>query len=171
MSENRRFLAPQAQRGDGHGYLSRPNRELSKATHVSEDGFRDIAADSSEVVDRIAEARSLFDEPECISGGIVSYTESANKADTLRHARDVEIARQDRQRLESEQRIRAAHERAKRQHVNVSGELHVVQKMLDRAKAGGRREPVAAIRRLEKVEETLDGVPFARLKRQRKKAA
>jgi hypothetical protein len=43
--------------------------------------------------------------------------------------------------------------------MDMSGEFHAIGQMLKRAKDGGRKEPNAAIRRLERVEAKLDGEP------------
>lgn len=158
----RKFLAPRARPGNGHGYLSEPLRPLEGTEyHV----------DPPEAVERVAGALRMCDEPECCSEDVVSYAESAFTADTLRHAAEVEVAQEDRKRLEMEQRIVNAERRARLQHMNLSGEFFLIRKMLDRAQAGGRKEPEGAVRRLEDAEAVLDGQPLKRLEELRRRAA
>lgn len=153
---HRRFLAPQARSGNGHGYLTRPNRPLLGTEHP---------VDERATIAKIASATALCDEPEVISDGIVSYTETAVKAATLRHAAEVEQAHEARATMTPEQRVANAEARAKQQHVNVSSDLRFVRAAAARARAGGRRLPAGALRRLERVEALLDGAPLERLKR------
>jgi hypothetical protein len=104
--------------------------------------------------------KGLQGEPECVGPAIVdAYGELARSFDALRHAADVEAAQQSRRLLDAEQRVTAAQARAKQRHMDMSGEFHAIGQMLKRAKDGGRREPNAAIRRLERVEAKLDGEP------------
>ncbi|HTE62660.1 MAG TPA: hypothetical protein VK631_20045 [Solirubrobacteraceae bacterium] len=121
-----------------------------------------------EIVERVGEAISLCDEPEMLSRAISGeYGKIANGArgrggfTSLRHAAAVEQARESRKQLAMEKRMLDAQRRAKLQHVNVSGEMHVLKSMLDRAKTGGRHEPPAAIRKLEAIENRLDGLEEA----------
>lgn len=106
--------------------------------------------------------KGLKGEPECVGPAIVdAYGESARYFDTLRHAREVAEARELRKLLTAEQRLVNVQERARKQHRNLTGETHVCQKMLERAKAGGRKEPLAAIERIERMEADLDNLPEA----------
>ena len=145
--ERRMFLAPRAAAGDGHGYRYGPTRK--PRLHEQE---------SPETLEKIRDAASINDEPECVGPAILDgYQESARFYESLRHLRDVEQAQQTRKLLTAEQRIKDAQARAKRTQTDFSHEFHICRKMIDRAKAGGRKEPPAAIRVLEKVEAALDG--------------
>src|SRR4051812_37067391 len=151
---HRRFLVPNARRGNGLGYDNRPQRILNGTlAHVDEPA----------TIEKIASRTAMCDEPECISDGIVSYTETAIKAATLRHAAEAQEARESRTVLTPEQRVTNARRRARVQRVDVSRDLHVVCQMLTRARTGGRVVPDAAMRRLESVENLLDGRPLERV--------
>lgn len=101
-------------------------------------------------------------EPECIGPAIIDgYAELANYQQTLRHQQAVQQARELRPQLDPADRIRDATRRAKHAHHNLTGELHTMQLMLDRATRGGRHIPAGLISRLEHVEATLDGIPPA----------
>jgi hypothetical protein len=152
MRRKPRFLAPQGRSGDGRGYLNMPLRALPP------DDSPETAAEAK----RVAEAAAMCDEPEAVGPAILdAFGESARYYETLRHQANIERARVARQELNVEQRLRGVEERAKRQHINVSGELHVIRSMLERAKSGGRKEPPAAVDRLERIEAVLDGIPLA----------
>jgi hypothetical protein len=101
----------------------------------------------------------MCDEPECISDGIVSYTETAMKAATLRHAAEAQEARESRKtcsRRSSGSRTHAA--------APVSSAASTCPatcmssaKMLTRASDGRAGRPgCGTMRRLESVE-NLDG--------------
>lgn len=153
---HRRFLVPNARRGNGLGYDNRPQRILNGTlAHVDEPA----------AIEKIASRTAMCDEPECISDGIVSYTETAMKAATLRHAAEVQDAQEARTVLTAEQRVFNAAARARRQHVDLGKDLHLVSKALERARAGGRSVPESVIRRLERVEAKLDGAPLDKLRR------
>lgn len=143
----RRFLAAQARSGNGHGYVTQPPRKVGKAP------------DSPEVVEQIAAAVSLTDEPECISPAILdAYGEDARHYQSLRRLAEVQEARAVRATLSAAARLADVRRRAKEQHVNLSGQVKMVASMLDRAEAGGRKEPPAALRTLTVLEAQLDGV-------------
>lgn len=153
---HRRFLVPNARRGNGLGYDNRPQRILNGTlSHVDEPA----------TIEKIASRTAMCDEPECISDGIVSYTETAMKAATLRHAAEVQEAQEARVVLTIEQRVFNAEQRARRQHVDLGKDLHLVSKALMRARSGGRSVPEPVMRRLERVEAKLDGAPLERLRR------
>ena len=137
----RRFLAPQARAGNGHGYLSQPERELPPV------------ADEPDVVDRIRSATSMCDEPEAPSAAWVdAEAELAAERNRLRLLKLAETARGIRQTLTIENRMRDAHRRAKLKHIDVSREFYVMRKMI------ARGNETAASQRLEKLEAQLDGV-------------
>lgn len=144
----RKFLAPQARQGDGHGYTNRPQRPLPEVP------------DSPELVARIHDRTALCDEPEAPSGAwIEAQYDLARTYDRMRHLAQVEQAHRIRACLSLEARMTEAHRRAKLQRVDVSGELYVIRQMLERARRGGRGEPPAAVDRLSRVEATLDYRP------------
>ena len=146
-SQRRMFLAPRAAAGDGHGYRYNPVRK--PRLHEQE---------SEETLERIRDAVSINDEPECVGPAILDgYQESARFYESLQHLAHVEAAQQARKLLSAEQRLLDAQSRAKRTHTDFSHEFHICRKMIDRAKAGGRKDPRAAIKVLEKVEAKLDG--------------
>jgi hypothetical protein len=137
----RKFLAPNGK------IATQPLRELP------------IAGDPPEVVDRIASGTSILDEPECPSKAIVdAQADLAKTYDRLRHAAQVEHAQTIRRELTMEARMADAHRRAKLQRVDVSRELHVMRKDLERARDSGR-QPVTVARRLVELEARLDHRP------------
>ena len=125
----RKFLASNGR------IVSQPLRELP------------VVADEPEVVDRIRGATRLCDEPEVPSKATVDAVSDLGRTfDKLRHAREVEAREQIRAALMHdlgssiaiEHRMADAQRRAKRQHVDISHEIHICRKMLDRARNGGR---------------------------------
>jgi hypothetical protein len=144
----RRFIAPQARSGNGHGFLSQPLRPLPEV------------ADNPDLVARIGGATHYCDEPEAVGPDIVdAQTELARTYDRLRYQAEVEQAQKDRRMLSIEQRMADAVRRAKLRHADVSGEMHVIKQMLERARKGGRAEPLAALERVERLEARLDYRP------------
>jgi hypothetical protein len=124
--------------------------------------FRDIptVADPPEVIERIASCTSIFDEPEYPGKAILdAHTELAQHYDRLRYQLELEQAQQDRKLLSMEARMAEVQRRAKMRHVNFSRELFTARKMLERAQAGGRKEPQAAVRLVETLEYRLDYRP------------
>lgn len=162
IDRGRRFLAPAARPGNGHGYLTEPTREAQPV------------ADPPEVAARIGTATSIFDEPEAPSPAWVdAEADLAATRNALRHAALVEQLRAARQELSLRARIADARRRARAQHVDVSHQLHLVERDLQRAQSRrapvpetatelreSRRdeaEPPAALRRMQAVEALLDG--------------
>jgi hypothetical protein len=154
-----RFLAPGAA-GNDHGYRTRPPLDLPPAVHEP-NPHREFAvlAELLDYAQRVAEARSIDHEPECIGPAIFNPDPRGEDA-SLRlwkhRALRVAEARQARTLTSTEDRLRDAQRRAKRQHVDVSHEVHVLTAMLDRARRGGRREPPSMIARLVRLEALLD---------------
>lgn len=146
---SRRFLTPGARAGStGHGYNTQPQRPLPQV------------ADEPEITDRIRDAANMCDEPEAISAAIVdAYADLARTYDRIRHEAEVERMNVIRQALDLEQRMAEAHRRAKRQHINVSHEMRIVQQLVERAQRGNRTTPPEAIRRIERIEAKLDYRP------------
>lgn len=162
--ERRMFLAPRAIAADGHGYRYGPARRLDKDVIHGNELLTEQP--TPEQLEKIRDATNINDEPECVGPAILDgYQESARFYESLRHLRHVEAAQQSRKLLSAEARLRDAQARAKRTQTDLSHEFHICRKMLDRAKAGGRKEPPAAIRVLEKVESTLDGTQLDGLHR------
>lgn len=152
----RKFIAPQARAGNGHGYLSQPPRPLPEV------------ADQPDLIAKIATATHYCDEPEAISPDIVNAQADLGRTyDRLRHDADVEQREHNRKALveavgpliAAEHRMAEARRRAKLQHVDISHELHIMRRDLDRARAGGRDNPRQVIARLEKLEARLDHRP------------
>lgn len=139
----RRFLAPAARQGDGKGYLSQPERELPPV------------ADPPDVIERVAGATAMCDEPEAPSAAWVdAEAELAAERNRLRLLKQAETARGIRQTLSIENRMLDAHRRARLKHVDVTSEFFVLRKMLERGNTK------AASERLEHLEARLDGVPL-----------
>jgi hypothetical protein len=163
-SERRMFLAPRAAAGDGHGYRYTPLRRPDRDIIVN--GQPRTEPPSPETLQTIRDATRLTDEPECVGPSILdSYQESARFYESLRHLAEVEAAQQARRMQTVAQRVRDAQDRAKRTQTDFSHEFHICRKMLERAKAGGRKDPPAALRIIEKIESRLDGTQLDGLHR------
>jgi hypothetical protein len=173
----RRFLAPTGSGGNG-AYVSQPLRGVPEVQSDASEAAARAVEVSPEVAERIRAAATLYDEPESIGAAVASYVEVAHKVDSLRRAREIEDMRERRRSLSLEQRMEDARQRAKRQHVDISHELHVIAKALERARRSQREgavpesrdelrearrrrglEPPAAVRRMEAVEALLDRPP------------
>jgi hypothetical protein len=140
-----RFLASGA--GNGHGYRTRPLRDLP------------IVADELEVVDRIREATNIRDEPETIGPAILaSYAEVNRRILTQQHIIEVAEAQERRPELTPQNRLADIQRRAKNAHVDLSHEIHLVQRAIDKARL--RDQPVhqGALDRMTGLEALLDGV-------------
>lgn len=137
----RRFLAPQARQGDGHGYLTQPQRPFP------------LVADEPDVVERIASCTSTADEPEAPSRAWVdANSELAAERNRLRLLKRAEEAREARRHVPIEGRIKAAQHKAKLRRMDVSREFFVIRKMFEHS------NEKAATLRLERLEARLDGV-------------
>jgi hypothetical protein len=162
----RRFLAPSSDAI----YSSTPARRLESTS----------LADPESVVELVAAAVSLRDEPECVSDAILAgYGADALYFRSMQHARTVESAVKARRHAPHALRVRDAHARSKSQHrTDLRGDLLALGKALDRAtRAAGLRVvedergfaraepagrvvlPALALERLERVEALLDRVP------------
>lgn len=140
-----RFLA--LGQGNGHGYVSTPLRELP------------LVADEPETVELIAACTSIRDEPEAIGPAILDdYAAVNRRLHTQQHVRDVLEARDRRPGLPPEARVLDLRRRARCAHVDLSHELHLIGRDLDRARLAGRMPPKRALDRLERLEALLDGV-------------
>lgn len=147
----RRFLAPQARSGNGHGYLTQPQRPYPEHSDPTE-----LARER----ERVAEHTRMCDEPEAPGPDIIdAQRDLARTYDRLRHHADVQQREEIRQHLTVEHRMAEAHRRAKQQRIDLSSELHACKQMLDRARKGGRTEPPALLRKLTEAEARLDHRP------------
>ena len=147
-SPARKFLAPAARQGDGRGYLNQPQRPIPE--HAD-------AIKLAEDADLVAARAAMCDEPEAVGPAVVdAFTDLARTYDRIRHHADVERARADRETLPVDARIRDAKRRAKLRHADISGEMHAVEKIVERATRGGRPVPPAALDRLRRIEARLD---------------
>lgn len=150
----RRFLAPKARAGNGHGYLSQPMRPLENT----------LEPDPPEVVELIAGATRLCDEPESDSEALADYAKTAEFWRTQKHAAEVLAARETRPLLRAEDRLRDAERRAKQsRRRDLKGEFMALRGMLDRYRRTDQepKPDSALVRRLENVEASLDGLDQA----------
>lgn len=152
--KNRRPPAPHFLAPNGRGHVTRPLRPYPE--HADPD---ELALEAEEVKD----ATRFCDEPEMIGPAIVdAYGESAWFYKSLQHQADVEAAQQARKFLTAEQRLADVQSRAKRKQVaDLKPEFQAMRAMLDRARRGGRQDPPAVTRKLERIEAKLDGLGFA----------
>jgi hypothetical protein len=138
----RRFLAPQARSGNGHGYYDRPQRPISQAI-----------ADDEATVDRVSSHTALCDEPESPSRDWVdAEAELAVERNRLRLIAAAQAAREARQSVTLENRIKDAERRARKRRVHVNREVHVIRQQVERGKM------TSALAKLESLEALLDGV-------------
>jgi hypothetical protein len=141
-----RFLAPNGRT------RTKPLRELP------------IVADEPEQVDRIREARTFADEPEGLGPAILeTYAQVNRRILTQQHVLEVAEAQERRPELTPQHRLDDVHRRAKHAHVDLSHEIHLVGKAIERARL--RDQPVnpRAIERLTRLEALLDGVSIRSL--------
>lgn len=149
----RRFIAPQARAGNGHGYLTQPPRPLP------------IVADPPEVVERIASATSTTDEPEAPSPAWVEAAADLHRTyDKLRFVAQVEQTQQIRRTLTVENRMAEARRVARLRNINARSEFTAIARMLEHARMERTdhrrtRLEAAAERRLAGVEARLDQLP------------
>lgn len=102
---------------------------------------------------------AVFGEPECIGPAILdSYAESNAFRFAQQHAVDVAAAQGLRPQLAAEDRLKDIHRRAKYAHVDLSHEIHIMGRDLEKARKRGREAPVHTLERLERVEGLLDGI-------------
>jgi hypothetical protein len=102
---------------------------------------------------------AVRDEPECVGPAILdSYAESAAFRFSQQHAVDVALAQQTRQHLAADDRVRDIQRRAKYAHVDMSHEVHLMHRDIERAKAGNRKPPARVLERLQGLESLLDGI-------------
>jgi hypothetical protein len=138
----RRFLAPQARAGNGHGYYDRPQRPISQAI-----------ADDEATIERVASFTSLCDEPEAPSSDwLDAETEQAAERNRQRLLAQASAARAARAGVSIENRIKDAQRRAKARRMKIDRPLYVIRRELDRGKQD------SALTKLTAIEAALDGV-------------
>jgi hypothetical protein len=102
-------------------------------------------------------------EPECVGPAIVeNYAEVNRLIFTQQHAVDVAQAQERRPGLCPDHRVADVRRRAKDAHVDLSHELHLVQRAIDKARLRGQPVAPSALVRLEGLEALLDGVSLLR---------
>jgi hypothetical protein len=145
-----RFLAPNGRT------RSRPLREPPSLGVHEEDRLREV--------ELVAAHTDPRDEPESIGPAILkSYAEVNRRILTQQHILDVAEAQDRRPELTPQNRLDDVHRRAKHAHVDMSHEIHLVQRAIDRARLRGQPVKPAALERLEGLEALLDGVSIKRL--------
>ncbi len=141
----RKFLALGA--GNGTGYTRQPLRECPQV------------ADEPERVEQIAACTDIRDEPEALSGAwLQDWAEVAQLHKSQQHAKDVAAAKVLRPMLAAEDRLKDIHRRAKHSHVDLSHELSIMRRELDRARTGGRQPLPRTLDRMERLEGGLDAI-------------
>jgi hypothetical protein len=115
--------------------------------------------DEPELLERIASATSIRDEPEMVSGAwLADWSEVALLHQSQQHAHDVAQMQHVRPELPPEKRLEDITRRAKHSHVNLSREVMIMGAEITRARTGGRQIPGRVMRRMENVEALLDGL-------------
>lgn len=118
-----------------------------------------IVADEPEVVDRIRAATSTRDEPEMLGPAILdSYAESNAFKHAQQHMADVLAAQQIRPLLAAEDRIKDIHRRAKHARVDLSHELGIMNRDLEKARKRGADPKPHTLHRISNLEGLLDGI-------------
>jgi hypothetical protein len=104
---------------------------------------------------------AMRDEPEAIGPAIVDgYAEVAAFHRSQQHAKDVAAMQTLRPLLKAEDRLKDIHRRAKHSHVDLSHEIHIMERDLKRAREKGKDAPKRTLERLGKVESLLDCLPL-----------
>lgn len=98
-------------------------------------------------------------EPECIGPAILDgYAESNAFRFAQEHMAAVLAAQKTRPLLAADDRVRDIQRRAKYARVDLTHEVHLMRRDLDRAKAGNRKPPDRVLKRAEALEALLDGI-------------
>lgn len=104
-------------------------------------------------------ALTLRDEPEQVGPRwLEDYAQVAQLHRSQQHAIDVAQARTLRPTLTAEDRVRDLRRRAKHGHVDLSHELHILDRDINKARARGQQPPGRVNERLERLEILLDGI-------------
>lgn len=102
---------------------------------------------------------AVHGEPECIGPAILdSYAESNAFRFAQQHQAAVLAAQKTRPLLEADDRVRDIQRRAKYAHVDLSREVHLMRRDIERAKAGNRKPPKRVLDRAAALESLLDGI-------------
>lgn len=118
-----------------------------------------IVQDEQDLIDRIKDATSIRDEPECIGPAILgSYAEVNARIFTQQHVLDVAAAQQIRPELKAEDRIKDIHRRARYARVDLSHEIQIMERDLEKARRRGAEPKPHTLQRLTAVEGLLDGI-------------
>ena len=105
---------------------------------------------------------AVRDEPECIGPAILEdYAQVAMLHRSQQHAVDVACAQQTRPLLPPACRHADLYRRAKAAHVDLTHELHIIDRHITKARFAGRDIPGHVLIRLEGLEALLDGVELA----------
>lgn len=145
---SRRFLAL----GPGRDYTTQPLRPCPEV------------ADEPDLVDRIRSATNTRDEPEAASSAWVASLADINRRLLSQQViLDVAEAQQRRPELTPQNRLDTIKQRAKHAHVDMSHEIHLVQKAIEHARERDRPVKPSALTRIEGLEALLDGVSIQRL--------
>jgi hypothetical protein len=158
-SEPSRFLARTGRHGTYKKLPPTTPTDLGRWAYVETD--KETAVD---VGYTSSPFRALHHEPECVGPALVeSMAEVNRRILTQQHILEVAEAQQRRPELTPQNRLDTVYQRAKHAHVDMSHEIHLVQRAIDKARL--REQPVkpAALNRLEGLEALLDGVSIKRL--------
>lgn len=118
-----------------------------------------LVRDEQDLVDRIKAATSIRDEPECIGPAILdSYAESNAFRHTQQHMADVLAAQRVRPTLAAEDRIKDIRRRAKYAHVDLSHEIGIMTRDLEKARSKDQPPKLHTLHRLTNLEGLLDGI-------------
>lgn len=102
---------------------------------------------------------AVHNEPECVGPAILDgYAEAADFHRSQQHARHVAAMQAVRPLLTADDRVRDIQRRARHAHVDLTHEVHLMRRDIDRAKAGNRKTPKRVLERLEGLEGLLDGI-------------
>lgn len=115
----RRFLAAQARAGNGHGYLSQPEREYP------------LAADPPDVVERIASRTSMCDEPEALDAQDYKMHVDQRAKEHAEQQRKFETRQREQARrlMDFEQRLVTAQTEARMRRIDVTREVRLLRNM------------------------------------------
>jgi hypothetical protein len=144
-----RFLGPS-------GIRYSPMREVPSLGAHEEDIRREA--------ETVRDATTIRDEPEMVGPAILeSYAQVNRRILTQQYILDVAEAQERRPELTPQNRLDTVYQRAKHAHVDMSHEIHLVQKAIDKARLRGQPVKPTALERLTGLEALLDGVSIRRL--------
>lgn len=115
--------------------------------------------ENPDAVERIRDATRMCDEPEKVGPRwLEDWADTMWLERSQQHAKDVASMREIRKQLTLDDRVRDVQRRAKYAHVDMSRELDLMRRDIERAKAGNRQPPRRVDERLEGLECLLDGI-------------